>query len=263
MLGTTAAVPSPASAFHSDEERWLDTTAYNLRGREFRLGMLKWSAGIIDQVTISMYTLPWIITGILRGWGPNVEVQYMFYDRKGLTLSLRAAVFYGNPEQDNGVRVRYLDVPVTFATSYRINDTWSVHGDINGSYANVFAGETQDDQEIQGTLVASQVHLAAMVELRVSKVTAFTLTGRYLPWISDAVVDGQVDASDVSTLFFDLQFAFEDFKNAWNIVAAANFSWKVVNLSVGIGYGDYFIPGMALVIPGPIPVPQFDLFFRF
>ena len=95
------------------------------------------------------------------------------------------------------------------------------------------------------------------------KVTAFTLTGRYLPWISDAVVDGQVDASDVSTLFFDLQFAFEDFKNAWNIVAAANFSWKVVNLSVGIGYGDYFIPGMALVIPGPIPVPQFDLFFRF
>jgi len=60
MSAGASAVPSKARAYHTYKERLLDTTAYSLERREFRLGAMKLSYGIFKHLEISTYTLPWL-----------------------------------------------------------------------------------------------------------------------------------------------------------------------------------------------------------
>ena len=41
------------------------------------------------------------------------------------------------------------------------------------------------------------------------------------------------------------------------------FSWKVFNLRLGVGYGNYSIPGINLVLPKKTLIPDLDFYFRF
>jgi hypothetical protein len=59
-------------------------------------------------------------------------------------------------------------------------------------------------------------------------------------------------------------------KNTYAFVPGFVFSWARANIKFGVGYGDVFLPGISLVVPGafpragtPTPVVEFDVFVRF
>jgi hypothetical protein len=262
--------PSPARAYHTYQERLLDDTAYSLRRREARLGLMQLSYGILDQLEVRTYTFPWILGSIFQEVAPNVALKSTFYDQRRLALAASVGFLTGTIKQADDTKVRYFLVPIGVAASVRINSVISLH---SGSIFAVprFSGDTQaGGSDIEGALVVSVLQLWETLEWRLSPVVAFTLFVRWLPYVSNGVLKGTIDVDENTDGTIEAEVSTEDLKNAWAVIPGFVFSWKRANLKLGLGYGDLFLPGIGLVVPGPFPragtpapVLDFDIFVRF
>jgi len=265
--------PSSARAYHTYRTRLLDTTAYSLHRREARLGLMQLSYGIIDQLQVTTYTMPWFLGAILEDFAPNLEFKSTFYDRRRLTLSASAEFVEGQVEQITGEgeslttkKVRYVLVPVNLASSVRINSRVSTHLGAQFTGSSVVGSKQPTDNEIRGATVVNLLQLWGMFEWRISRVTAFTLTVRWVPWASNVVVRGNLDVDPNTGAIIGLEVEVFDLTNAFAIIPGFVFSWDRANLRVGVGYGDFFLEGFGLLIPGSTLKyisPEFDVFVRF
>lgn len=263
-----ALCPSSARAYHTYEERLLDSTAYSLHRRRVRLGLFKLSYGIIDQLQLTTYTMPWLLGLIFEDVAPNIEFKSTFYDRKRLALSASLGFLSGTIEQVEGVertKVRYFLVPASLAASVRINSDVSTH--IGGMFTGV-SGDVDTHPgatDIAGSTVVDILQFWGMVEWRLSRVVAFTFTVRWVPYVSDIIVRGSLD-SDNPDIGIGLKVELIDLTNTFAVIPGFVFSWERANIRLGVGYGDFFVESFALVVPrdllGGIS-PELDIFVRF
>ena len=269
LAGGTVFTPSSASAYHTYDARLLDSTAYSLKRREFRLGLFNLSYGVFDFFQITTYTAPWILGAVFEEVTPNIAFRSTFYDRKRLALSASVGFITGTLEQvdgDQSSAVRYYMTPVSLASSVRFN--WRVSTHIGGTYT-----ATQGDvntglgfNDVDGSAVIDLLQLWAMFEGRISKVVAFTLTVRWVPWVSDTIVRGRISGNPSGSI--EIEKEFIDLSNAVAIIPGFVFSWKRANIRLGVGYGDVFANflGLPLAVPRDLlkgVSPEFDVFVRF
>ncbi len=266
LAGVTSAgiglVPNSARAYHTYRTRLLDTTAYSLYRREARLGLMKLSYGIIDQLQVSTYTMPWILGAIFEDVAPNLELKSTLYNRKRLALSVSAGFLEGTILQSDDTKVRYFLIPVSAAASVRINSKVSTHF---GALFTAVNGDAEGGEDIEGAVVIDFLQLWGMVEWRLSRVTAFTFTVRWVPYVSDVVVTGTVDVGN-PTIDLALAQNVDELRNAFSVVPGFVFSWDRANIRLGVGYRSFFVEGFYLVIPGEVLKnisPEFDVFVRF
>ncbi len=266
LAGVTSAgiglVPNSARAYHTYKTRLLDTTAYSLYRREARLGLMKLSYGIIDQLQVSTYTMPWILGAIFEDVAPNLELKSTLYNRKRLALSVSAGFLEGTILQSDDTKVRYFLIPVSAAASVRINSKVSTHF---GALFTAVNGDAEGGEDIEGAVVIDFLQLWGMVEWRLSRVTAFTFTVRWVPYVSDVVVTGTVDVGN-PTIDVALAQNVDELRNAFSVVPGFVFSWDRANIRLGVGYRSFFVEGFYLVIPGEVLKnisPEFDVFVRF
>ncbi|MBW2214969.1 MAG: hypothetical protein JRF48_11190 [Deltaproteobacteria bacterium] len=169
ILGGSGFAPSSARAYHTYEERLLDSTAYSLQRRRVRLGLFKLSYGIIDQLQVTTYTMPWLLGLIFEDVAPNIELKSTFYNRKRLALSASLGFLSGTIEQVEGVestKVRYFLTPASLAASVRINSDVSTH--IGGIFTGV-SGDVDTSpgaNDIAGSTVVDILQFWGMVEWR-------------------------------------------------------------------------------------------------
>jgi hypothetical protein len=262
--------PASARAYHTSQERILDNTAYSLHRREVRLGLMQLGYGILDQLQITTYTFPWILGAIFQEVAPNLELKSTFYDERKLALSAAVGFVTSTIQQTEDTKVRYFLVPVGVTSSVRINSDVSVH--TGGIFtATQFTGDTQPGGiEIEGAVVANLLQLTGTFEWRLSRVAAFTFNARFTPYVSKAVFHGSIGIDDNTSGTIEVEQSLDDLKNTWAIVPGFLFSWERANLKLGVGYGDLFLPGIGLVVPGafpspgiPSPILDFDVFVRF
>ncbi len=266
LAGVTSAgiglVPNSARAYHTYKTRLLDTTAYSLYRREARLGLMKLSYGIIDQLQVSTYTMPWILGAIFEDVAPNLELKSTLYNRKRLALSVSAGFLEGTILQSDDTKVRYFLIPVSASASVRINSKVSTHF---GALFTAVNGDAEGGEDIEGAVVIDFLQLWGMVEWRLSRVTAFTFTVRWVPYVSDVVVTGTVDVGN-PTIDVALAQNVDELRNAFSVVPGFVFSWDRANIRLGVGYRSFFVEGFYLVIPGEVLKnisPEFDVFVRF
>jgi len=257
--------PSSARAYHTYHERLLDTTAYSLYRRRARLGLMKLSYGIIDQLQVTTYTMPWFLGAIFQDVAPNLELKSTFYDRKRLALSVSAGFLTGTIKQPDNTKVRYFFVPVSFAASVRINSDVSTHF---GALYTAIDGDAESQPEgtaVEGAVVVDFLQLWGMFEWRLSRVVAFTFTLRWVPHVSDLKVNGTLDAGNPA-IGVQLEGDLSDLRNAFAVVPGFVFSWDRANIRLGAGYSDFFVEGFYLVVPGEVLSNvsiEFDVFVRF
>jgi hypothetical protein len=257
--------PERARAYHTYEERLLDTTAYSLQRRRVRLGLMNLSYGILDQLQVTTYTMPWLLGMIFQDVAPNLELKSTFYDRKRLALSVSAGFLTGTILQNNDSKVRYFLMPISLAASVRINSDASVH--LGTRFTAVTGGvdaQSGGDQ-IEGALTIDFLQLWAMAEWRLSRVVAFTFTLRWVPYVSDAIVDGSLGGGN-PTADLRLAVATDELRNAFAVVPGFVFSWERANIRLGVGYSSFFVDGFYVVVPGSAlsnVSPEFDIFVRF
>ncbi len=269
VVGVTSAgmefYPSSASAYHTYEERLLNTTAYSLHRRRVRLGVMQLSYGIIDQLQVTTYTMPWLLGLIFEDVAPNLELKSTFYDRRKLALSVSAGFLTGAIEQPDNTKIRYLLIPVSFAASVRINSDVSTHF---GALYTAVSGDADSQPEgtaVEGAVVVDFLQLYGMFEWRVSRVVAFTFTVRWVPYVSDLVVNGTLDAGNPA-IGVQLEGDLSELQNAFAVVPGFVFSWDRANIRLGVGYSSFFVDGFYVVIPGEVlsnVSPEFDIFVRF
>jgi hypothetical protein len=257
--------PSSARAYHTYKERLLDTTAYSLHRREARLGLMNLSYGIIDQLQVTTYTMPWLLGLIFEDVAPNLELKSTFYNRKRLALSASAGFLTGAIEQPDGTKVRYFVTPVSLASSVRINSDVSTHFGARYTAVDGDADSQPEGTAVEGAVVVDHLQLWAMAEWRLSRVVAFTFTLRWVPYVSDLVVNGTVDAGN-PTISAQLQGDLSELRNSFAIIPGFVFSWDRANIRLGVGYSDFFVEGFYVVVPGDVlsnVSVEFDVFVRF
>ena len=89
----------------------------------------------------------------------------------------------------------------------------------------------------------------AMLEWRLSRVTAFSLFIRWAPYVSDSVLQEDINIDDNTGGTIEAKISTDALKNAWAIIPGFVFSWAHANLKLGGGYGDWFLPRIGLVVP--------------
>jgi hypothetical protein len=257
--------PSSARAYHTYKERLLDTTAYSLHRREARLGLMNLSYGIIDQLQVTTYTMPWLLGLIFENVAPNIELKSTFYDRKRLALSVSAGFLTGTILQPDDTKIRYFLLPVSAAASVRINSDVSTHFGARYTAVDGDAETKPGGTAVEGALVVDFLQLWGMFEWRLSRVVAFTFTVRWVPYVSDLVLNASIDAGN-PTITGQLQGDLSELQNAFAIIPGFVFSWDRANIRLGVGYSDFFVDGFYLVVPGEVLSNvsiEFDVFVRF
>ncbi|MDH3201759.1 MAG: hypothetical protein OEM15_12770 [Myxococcales bacterium] len=266
LAGVTSAgmglVPNSARAYHTYNVRLLDTTAYSLHRRRVRIGLMKLSYGIIDQLQVSTYTMPWILGAIFEDVAPNLELKSTLYNRKRLALSVSAGFLEGTIKQSDKTKARYFLIPVSVASSVRINPAVSTHF---GALFTAVNGDANGGEDIEGAVVIDFLQLWGMLEWRLSRVVAFTFTVRWVPYVSDVVVNGSLDTGN-PTVDLALEADVSELQNAFAVIPGFVFSWDRANIRLGVGYSSFFVEGFFLVVPGDVLTnisPEFDVFIRF
>jgi len=285
MSAGASAMPSRARAYHTYKERLLDTTAYSLERREFRLGAMKLSYGIFKYLEISTYTVPWLAGLFLEEFetigSPNVEFKSTLINRNRFALSVSVEFLWGrvssctnpmlNPDgqlcttEAEFSTVNWLIYPINVASSVRINSRISIH--IGGQYTATQAtgGTRPFEGDISGSAVVNMLQIYGMFEWRLSRVVALTLTTRWLPYVSQTVVRGEIVVDDDTGATIGIQADILD-NNAFAVIPGAVFSWNRANLRLGVGYGAFFVESVGLVVPASVLnfiSPEFDVFVRF
>jgi len=257
--------PSSARAYHTYEERLLDTTAYSLARRRVRLGLMQLSYGIIDQLQVTTFTMPWILGAIFQDVAPNAALKSTFYDRRRLALSVGAGFLTGAIEQPDNTKIRYFLLPVSFAASVRINSAVSTHFGARYTAVNGDAESQPEGTAVEGAVVVDFLQLWGMAEWRLSRVVAFTFTVRWVPLVTDLLVEGTLDAGNPA-IGVQLKGDLSELQNAFAVIPGFVFSWDRANIRLGVGYSSFFVDGFYLVIPGDALSnisPEFDIFVRF
>lgn len=265
--------PRTARAYHTYQTRLLDSTAYSLHRRGVRLGLMKLSYGIIDQLQVTTYTMPWLLGVVLQDVAPNLELKTTFYDRRRLALSGSIAFIEGQVTQTDlstmppsTSKARYLLVPMEVASSVRINPRISTHLGGQFTFTNTLGKSEPGGTEIEGAAVINILQVWGMLEWRLSRIAAFTLTVRWAPYVSNVVVKGELDIDRNTDAIIGIEIDVVDLNNAAAIIPGFVFSWDRANLRVGVGYGDLFVKSLGLIVPQSTlsrVSAEFDVFVRF
>lgn len=255
-----ALLPGAARADHTEEERIVDQTAYTLPKGRFQLGLFRQEWGPIDRLTVGTYALPWLLRFA------NAHLKWRIIGNDPVSIAASIGAFRFAPEalkKASGDAVLTI-VPFDLVGSWRIDDRWTLSPGF--VYTVVTLKGSYDPAQLEGAAGVSNLQLVTTLEYRLSTVTAFVLHGRYLVF-----QNAQGRAS--STLHPDRFTTVEvqavastdalDFPQAFSVVPSVVFSWKVVNLRLGLGYGNYSLPGINLVLPKKTLVPDLDFYVRF
>jgi len=276
--------PSKAHAYHTYKERLLDTTAYSLERREFRLGVMKLSYGIFKYLQFSTYTVPWLAGLFLDEFetvgSPNIEFKSTLLNRKRFALSVSFELVWGrvssctSPNREADVActspeefsaVDWLVYPISVTSSVRINSWVSIHLGAKYTATQAVGGAQPVDTEVSGSAVVDMLQLYGMFEWRLSRVVALTLTTRWLPYVSQTVVRGELVIDEDTGAVIGIEADVLD-DNAFAVIPGAVFSWNRANIRLGVGYGAFFVEPVGLVVPASVlgyVSPELDVFVRF
>ena len=256
-------VPLEARAYHTDDDHVMAETAYSLRRQQWRVGLFDVAYGIHDRLTIGTGVVVWIAGGIaLRAPAPNVLFKSTFFSRGITTLSLEGGFSYV-PGTWNGTSVNLFLVPLAGTISIRPRPRFVTSFQLAYSWAHVRAAQPPADQSIQGAAAVDGIFGTLSLQANVSRVTALILSSRVMFKAWGPFVNGTIDLGDGATGSADGSYQIPNLNRAWNVVLSAQFSWRIVNLRLGVGYGSFFIRDPSFIVPNRSIVPDVDFFVRF
>jgi hypothetical protein len=254
-----------AHAFHTQNQRITDDTAYTLRRRDLRLGLWKAQYGVFEPLLVGTHLWPWLFRTA------NLHLKWRYFQSDSVALAVAAGFFHLSTESfsdldDEAGDAKLSVVPFELAASFRIDDrfTWSVAP----VWTQVAVDGALDGDAFKGAArgAVNNLQLTSTFEWRVSRVTALTAHWRHLvfqrttlsgDFVShpDAFTTVEVKAAGLTDDF--------DFKAASSLTLSSIFSWETFNLRLGLGYGNYSVPGLNFVLAEPIWFPDLDLYWIF
>ena len=263
-VGWTAPV-LPVHAYHAPNHEWVTGTAYSLEQGEFSLGLIRWEAGILDELMVGVNLLPWVVGPFFGTVVPtgHVKVRDWFHDEFAMSLEGQFLYIDGSAllsEVAGGTQSKLLSLMMTASGSARWNDDFSTSLQLTYTVVNM-RGDS-DGLAFEGAAVLDSLQLAPLLEWRFSPLLALHLQGRVLLYRAPPTVSLRYSPNDSTTVDAKLAANFVAPVGAWNVLPALAISASHVNFKLGAGYGHRWLPVMGLVF-SPGLVVDFDFFVRF
>jgi hypothetical protein len=254
-----------ARADHTEAEHITDDTAFTLSGdKNWRVGLYKAAVALHDRVTLSTYIWPWVLRT------PNLALKWQFYSgtewhwatQLGV-LRLDTAAF----DRDNPNAPVFSVGTFDLMTSYRIKRKHQISADLTVTAVRLSGELTADTFNGAGEAAVTNSQWAAAYEYRWSERLALIATGRFL---LGQVLSGQLDTTIAPDPFTTIELRAEaadrtviNYENAFSIVASAAWSWQTFNLRLGLGYGNFNVPGINFMVERKMFFPELDLYWTF
>ena len=255
---------SPARARHSEKLRITKDTAYNLPAGEIRVGMWEVYYGIIDELMVSTVHFP----NLIRLYNANLKWRIWQSDPWAVSASLGVwRLDFQQPPFNLETPLVLTLVPFETVGSYRFNHTWTLSSGF--IFTNVSAqgsdGDASEDA-LNGAAAVDNAQYTLTLEWRWSEVTALVFSYRHLLYQGvTGKVDAEMNVDEYTTVKFvaGLDSDVAEFGGASSVVSSFVWSWDSFNLRVGLGWGNWSIPGINFVIPEAIPCPDLDMYWIF
>jgi hypothetical protein len=255
-LPAQARLPTPEEAQRLDEG-----TALTLGGQTLKVGILAFEYGITDRVNVGTDPPMYLLRTVESVLVPNLHVKVIAYHWTQLWLTGQAAVYYATLQKGDASGTLWA-IPLSAFASYQIDTKWWIHGEVtyNIVWGNGVGDLTQTT--LGGAAATRSVQLAATGEYRIRPTIAITLRGRLQVYTSRLALSGSTNPDAFTSIDVDARVNPRN-SHPWEIVPAVNFLWQRIRLSVGVGYGNYFVPGMqiALTERGIVPEASFAVVF--
>jgi hypothetical protein len=257
------AATAPAARAHvSDDElpRLDEHTALTLGGRSLKLGVLAFDYGITDRLTIGTDPPSWAARAVLPILVPNLHAKFVAYHADPWWVSLQVAGYWADLSNTDLSSGSLLVVPLTAFGSYYVRPDIGIHGELNYNIVNAFGTGDVSNSEVAGAAAVRSFQIGAMGEYRLTRVVALTLRGRFQPYAGPLAFEASSNSDPFTQFQANARLTLKD-PHPYAVIAGAAFLWEHFRFTVGVGYGNYFIPGLNIAVPGKGFVPDASLYF--
>ncbi len=237
-----------------EAQRLDEGTALTLGGETLKLGILAFEYGITDAINVGTDPPMWLIRTAEPVLIPNLHIKVIAYRWNQLWLAGQLAVYYANIDRGDASGILWT-IPLTAYASYEIDPRWWVHGEL--TYDIIWGSGTGDltQTEIGGAAATRSLQIAATGEYRVRPDIAITLRGRIQLYTGRLALSGSTNPDAFTAIDADARVTARN-SHPWQIVPAVAFLWQRIRLTAGVGYGNYFVPGMQIPLTKQSFVPE-------
>ena len=267
LAGAVGCSPALAQAYHERGSERLTHTAYTLEQWELSLGLWRAEVGVLDQVTLGTYVPTWFTYPVLETTVPTGFVKVRDWFDADVAVSLRAGfVFFSASTlsqkflDDANVQAGMVVFPLAAATSWRVNRWFSQSAELSYVFAAA-GGSSQGEATLEGGMATENVTVTVLSEWRLSRVVALNLRGRILAYRGNARLIGTIE-EDGSEIDVDVGGRLEQ-GFVFSVVPGVALSFEHLNLALGMGYGNLWLPIIELPLPERSLVPELDVYVRF
>jgi len=173
---------------------------------------------------------------------PNLHVKFQILDRGPVAVAVQAAGYYGNVSRSN-FNGNLIDIPLTAYVSVKVHPRITLHVEGTYVYARVFGTGDLSQASLNGATAVRAGQLGLMAQYRVTRIFSLLATGRYQLWNSDLPLSGSSMTDPYTTASLNGQFV-PAVQHPWEAIGGVAFLWHYVHLTLGAGYGYYFVPGL-------------------
>ncbi|MES1209188.1 MAG: hypothetical protein ABUS79_24890, partial [Pseudomonadota bacterium] len=121
-------------------------------------------------------------------------------------------------------------------------------------YAHLSGAGDVSTAEVKGAGAAKAVQTGLTAEFRLTRIFSITAMGRVQPVESNVGFDATKMVDPFTTLQLNGQVA-PRVRHPWQVVGGVAFLWDHFHLILGVGYGNYFAPGIDIAVPKRTIVP--------
>ncbi len=242
-----------------EAERLDEGTALTLGGQVFKLGVLAFDYGITDRINVGTDPPMYLLRSVESVLVPNLHVKVIAYQRDRLWLTGQAAVYYATVSK-NGADGTIWAVPLTAFASYQFDQRWWLHGDVTYNIVWGTGAGDLSQTTLGGAAATRNVQVGAIGQFNIRPTIAITLMGRLQAYTSRLALSGSTNPDAFTSVSVDARINPRN-DHPWEIVPGVSFMWQRIRLSAGVGYGNYFLPGMdiALTERGIVPQASFSV----
>jgi hypothetical protein len=244
-----------------------DFTAYTRPAGRVAVGPLKLELGLIDEVTIGSYVPPWFAFPILGVPVPNAYLKLRSWWSGPLTLATRGGVMYIDGSAvdelaDGDATASMTVLSGQVDASVRINPQLTLSLGLDLTHIHAGGAGSDSATSVEGASTADTIGSRIFLEWRLTRVFSPTLLVRYVVSQSPIAVDADYATAGISV---DTNLSTETSASTrrFTVVPGVSFDWEHWELSLGVGYGVFPIPGIGLSTAKALPVVDFAFAYRF
>jgi hypothetical protein len=262
-----AVVPSPPLPLPTPEPlpdrmvpRLFEKTALVLDGGELAIGFLAFRYGITDRLSVGIDPPYWAVRAFAHVLIPNLNLKVAVVRTRNLWVSGNIGAYYAFTGKNSDASGQVLLVPLSGFASIRLVPKFWIHPELTYTVANAFGAGNMAGFTLDGTAATRTLQLGLQLQYELMSWFSLTLWGRYEPYTGAIAVSGSGSIDQFTTATIDARVTAPT-QHPFAIVPGVAFLWRHWRITAGVGYGNYFLPGMDLTLRGAGFVPDASVFF--